>query len=103
MDISKVKETSIEKYLAAKIKAVCGVYIKLNPNWYIGIPDRLCVFMVGTGANAYSRCAFVELKRPKGGRLSVAQKMWKKMLTAAGAEWHMLCTREDVDRFMEGG
>lgn len=95
MDIAKIRERSIEKYLGDEIKAQGGVYIKLNPNWYIGIPDRLAVFK--------GRCAFVELKRPKGGRLSGAQKMWRKMLTLAGAEWHMLCTREDVDNFIKGG
>jgi len=94
MHIGKIKEASIEKYLEAQIKLQRGVCIKLNPNWYIGIPDRLCVFN--------GRTLFAELKRPKGGRLSVTQKIWKKMLTDAGAEWHMINTREQVDQLIRG-
>ncbi len=99
---SKILEESVENYLVAQIKRIFGICIKLNPNWYKGIPDRLCVFRVGTGHNSYIVIAFVELKRPKGGRLSVTQKVWKKMLTDAGAEWHMINTREQVDQFIRG-
>ncbi len=102
MHIGKVREKAIEKYLADKIKALGGVCIKLNPNWYIGIPDRLCVFRVGTGRNSYTRVVFTELKRPKGGKLSVPQKMWKKFLTNAGAEWQLLATKKEVDEFLNG-
>lgn len=97
MHIGKVKEASIEKYLAARIKALGGVCIKLNPNWYIGIPDRLCVWRDRSGG---TRIVFAELKRPKGGRFSVPQKMWKKFLTNAGAEWQVLSTKQEIDALL---
>lgn len=96
----KTKEKSIEKYLAERIKILGGYCFKLNPLWYKGIPDRLILYRVGSGHNSYCRIAFVELKRPKGGRLSVAQKWWQKKLEAIGAEWHLLSTREEVDEFL---
>lgn len=97
----KTSELSIEKYLKKEIEARGGVCIKLNANWYKGIPDRLCVFRVGMGPNSYTKIAFVETKRPKGGRLSVAQKIWKNILTNTGAEWHLLSTKAGVNLFLE--
>ena len=91
----KTLELSIEKYLKKEVEAVGGVCLKLNPLWYLGIPDRLCVLPNGA-------LAFVETKRPVGGRLSIPQKMWKKKLTALGCEWHMLSTTQQVDTFIAG-
>lgn len=90
----KTKEASVEGYLVSECARLGFVVIKLNPRWLIGIPDRLVVLQ--------GRVVFVELKRPVGGKLSVAQEMWKNRLTALGCEWHLLCTREEVDRFLEG-
>jgi hypothetical protein len=91
--MSKIRETSIEKYLADQIKLRGGLCIKLNPLWYKGIPDRLCVL--------HNRVAFVELKRPRGGRLSVTQNLWKKWLTDLSVEYHTINSRDAVDRFLE--
>lgn len=89
---AKIKEISVEDYLHSEVKALGGFTVKLNPNWYIGIPDRLvavCGYL-----------CLVELKRPKGGRFSVPQKMWKKFCTQAGVPWHHLRSRQEVDDFL---
>jgi hypothetical protein len=93
------KESSIEKILSDEIKSVGGVFIKLNPAWLKGIPDRLCILPTLDGR---ARIAFVELKRPLGGRLSVAQKWWKLRLTALGCEWYLICTAEQARAFVRG-
>lgn len=77
-----------------EVKARGGVCIKLNPAWYKGIPDRLVILP--------QRIAFVELKRPKGGRLEFVQKWWKKRLTSLGHECQVLHTKEAVNAFLNG-
>lgn len=88
------KENTVEDYLAQCVALAGGVCLKLNPAWAVGIPDRLVVLQ--------DRVAFVETKRPKGGRLSVTQKWWNKRLTALGCECHTVNTREAVDIFIGG-
>jgi hypothetical protein len=92
-----VREVSIEKFLADQIRLRGGVCIKLNPAWNIGIPDRLCIFVTRDGPSVI---AFVELKRPKGGRATVVQKWWKKRLTDLGCECHILSTKDEVTEFL---
>lgn len=87
-------EKNIEAYLAARVKACGGVHIKLNPAWNIGIPDRLVVLSGG-------RVIFIELKRPVRGRLSQAQKMWKKRLTALGVENYVAASRAEIDNLLD--
>lgn len=82
----------MEAHLISEVRRLGGVTYKNNPNWYKGIGDRtVCVL---------GYMCMVECKRPKGGRLSVAQKMWKKMLTDAGVPWHLICTHDEVDDFI---
>lgn len=88
-----MKECVIEAYLCKRVKELGGVCVKQDASLYGGIPDRVvavCGYM-----------AFVELKRPKGGRLGVRQKMWKKMIANAGTPWHLLSTHAEVDDFIE--
>ena len=87
-----MREVSIENFLRDEVARCGGFCVKLNPLWNIGIPDRLVVLP--------GCVAFVELKRPKGGRLSVAQKFWSKRLTEMGCEWHMLHTKIFVNDFL---
>ena len=90
--LKKMREKSVEDYLADELRALGGICVKLNPNWYIGIPDRSCA--------ALGYVCLVETKRPKGGRFSVPQKMWKKFCTMAGIPWHLINTHDAVDDFI---
>lgn len=91
-DAQEILECSVEGYLCRSVKALGGQAFKMPADLYAGIPDRLVVLP--------GRIAFCECKRPVGGRLSVRQKLWKKILTGLGASWHLLCTRDDVDQFL---
>ena len=73
--------TELEKEIERKLKKVIerhgGKCLKwVCPGWN-GVPDR-CVLMPG------GRVYFVELKRPKGGKLSATQKWWHRQLMHLG-------------------
>lgn len=89
---AKIKECVIERRLVAGIKRLGGLCIKLDASTCIGIPDRLVV------CNGVT--ALVELKRPRGGRISGAQKMLHKMLAVNGQPVYILSTTEAVDLFL---
>jgi hypothetical protein len=86
-----VKEIKVEKYLLEQVNDAGGVCVKLEPNLYPGIFDRLVV-LNGTH--------FIELKRPIGGRLSGKQKRFRERLTRQRALWHVINTCEEVDKFI---
>lgn len=95
----KTKEKSIENHLRDECTIRGGFCIKLNPLWNIGVPDRLVACCADDGRTLF---AFVELKRPKGGKLSVTQKWWRKRLTALGIPHYVLHTKALVDAFLQG-
>lgn len=90
--VNKILERSVEDYLVLRIKELGGLATKNDANTYRGIPDRT-VRVLGYMCD-------VECKRPRGGRLSGSQKMWKKMLDMAGTPWHLITTHEEVDDFI---
>lgn len=103
--LRKMKEKPVELYLKERCEARGGFCIKLNPAWSIGIPDRLCVWLPRNYRNGVQTCrriAFVEVKRPKGGKLSGAQIWWKNRLTKLGIEWHLCSTKDEVDALLSG-
>lgn len=75
-------ESTLEKNMRLAVQALGGFCIKLNPAWNIGIPDRLCVIP--------GRVIFVELKKPKTGRLSGTQKFWRNKLMQLGCEYWLI-------------
>ena len=87
-------EAKVEAYLCERVKELGGLCIKLNPAWYVGIPDRMVLLPGG-------RIGFAELKRPKGGRLSVKQKAWQHMLAnELGFTCWMIRDKHLVDLFL---
>lgn len=87
-------EASVEKFLQDETKRLRGCAVKLNPHWNVGIPDRLIILPEG-------RIIFIETKRPVGGRLSGAQRMWKKMLLRLGCEVYVANTKEMIADILE--
>jgi hypothetical protein len=70
-------EKEIEAKLVKMIKSHGGLCLKwVCPGWS-GVPDRICLLPGG-------RIYFVELKRPKGGRISPQQRWWDQKLQALG-------------------
>ena len=89
-----VKEFSVEEHLRRRVKAMGGRAVKLSPEGNVGIQDRMVVLP--------GRLIFIELKRPKGGRLAPLQQWWRDMLLSAGAEVHVCNTIAAVDRVLDG-
>ncbi|MBR5879532.1 MAG: VRR-NUC domain-containing protein [Akkermansia sp.] len=59
------------------------------------MPDRLVLLPGG-------RIYFVEMKRPKDGRLSPRQEWWGEKLTALGFEYRTIWDDADLLYFVEG-
>jgi hypothetical protein len=88
------REAPVEDYLRQRTEALGGFCLKLNPLWYLGIPDRL-VLLPG------ARIGFAELKRPSGGRREAKQLWWRKTLTAMGFTCRFVKTYLEVDEFLQ--
>lgn len=70
-------EKEVERRLRKMVSRHGGMCLKwVCPGW-TGVPDRI-VLMPG------GRVYFVELKRPKGGKLSAMQLWWRKQLQGLG-------------------
>ena len=81
-DIERKLRKMVEKHGGLCLKWVC-------PGWS-GVPDRL-VLLPGGGV------MFVELKRPKGGRVDPLQKWWAKRLRALGFWVFIVLDEEDIE------
>lgn len=84
------REDAIEKYLGNTVAVLGGACYKFGPPGRVGYPDRLVVLPGG-------RMFFVELKRPKGGRLAVVQAERHKELRALGVTVYTAKNRGEVD------
>ena len=87
-------EKSTEDYLVSRIRDLTGAIRKFSYIGTRGGPDRIC-FLPG------GKIFLVEVKRPKGGRLSEHQKTEIATLAALGTKVHVVATKEDVDRMIE--
>ena len=85
-------EKDIEQKLVSIVKRHGGYCLKwVCPGW-VGVPDRIVLLPRG-------RVTFVELKRPKGGRLSPMQKWWAKKLVSLGFRHWVLWDMEELELF----
>ena len=85
------REKSVEDYLRDEVMKHGGICVKLDPNLYPGITDRLVIL---DGA------VFVECKRPRGGRLAQKQIAFRQKCVDNGAEWRLISTKAEVDDFI---
>lgn len=86
-------EKEVEKYLIRQVEKIGGKCLKIPATYEEGIPDRLVII-------PYGRIVFVEMKRPKGGKLSDVQRYQHKKLRALGCEVYVLKNNKEVDEFI---
>lgn len=88
-------EISIEAYLVKRVEELGGIAVKMNIQGRVGWPDRLVVLHGG-------RTLYVELKRPKGGRVSATQKHVHAQLLRMGHTVWVLKNRDEIDEAING-
>lgn len=88
-----VTESDVESRLVKRVESLGGKCIKLWPTQE-GLPDRLVVLPRGT-------IIFVELKRPKGGRLAPLQVWQHKVLRGLGCRVYVVNTYEKIEEVLK--
>lgn len=88
-------ERAVEDYLVARVRALGGRADKVEMIGRRGFFDRLVLLPNG-------RVAFVETKRPKGGRVSPQQRALHAAYRDLGQTVAVLKNRDDVDRLLDG-
>lgn len=86
-------EKDVEQRLRKGVEALGGRCMKLVSQGNNGTPDRLVLLPDG-------RCIFVELKRPKNGRLSPVQREQQKRIASIGFDVRVISNTEGVDAFI---
>jgi hypothetical protein len=95
-----ILEKEIELKLRIMVERHGGKCLKwVCPGW-TGVPDRIVLLPKG-------RVVFVELKKPKSGKLSAMQKWWAKKLIDLGFSHWIIWNTEELELFkireLEGG
>lgn len=82
-------ERAIEDVLVDAVEALGGKALKLRPPTGRGFPDRTCLHR--------GRTAFVEVKRPVGGRFAKHQAEWFKELVTTGFACFRVSDERDIE------
>lgn len=88
--MSIIIEHDIESYLVKRVEALGGRCLKFIPDYDEGMPDRLIILPRGV-------IAFVETKRPHGGKLSAMQKYQIHKLEELGCHVYVVKNKGEVD------
>lgn len=92
MNLKDTLEKEVERKLTNMVKDRGGLCLKwVCPGWR-GVPDRIIIL---PGA----RIAFVETKRPVGGKREKLQEWWAEKLKAFGFPHFWISTFEEVYAF----
>jgi len=87
------KEADVVAHFRAEVVKAGGVERLIQYRGRRGCADHLAGF-------PYNRLFLVELKRPKGGRISAHQEQDERDWCAVGVQKAYLYTREDVDHWI---
>ncbi len=89
----KSLENEVENYLIREVERRGGKTYKFVSPGQVGVPDRIIILN--------GKTAFVEVKRPQGGRFSKLQKWQIEEMRRAGAIVYTAKNKEEVKRIME--
>ena len=90
-----VKERAVEAELVARVERLGGVCEKVMCVGKRGFFDRLIIL-----PGPRPRIIFVELKRPKRGRISPHQQWYHDQYKALGVEVYFVRNAADIDRLL---
>jgi hypothetical protein len=85
-----VLESAVENYLLDRVANCGGIALKVTTLGRRGFFDRLVVLPGG-------RILFVEVKRPKGGKVAAHQRARHALFRTLGCEVRLVKTLADVD------
>lgn len=85
-------EKDIEKKLKKMVERHGGLCLKWVSPGMDGVPDRIVLLPGG-------RVFFIELKRPKGGKLSELQKWFGRKLEALGCQYRVIWNEHELALF----
>jgi hypothetical protein len=88
------KENALEQELVRRVHQLGGICEKVTVLGTRGFFDRIVVLPGG-------RIVFVELKRPKGGRMSPHQILRAAAYKSLGAAVLLVKSREDIDALLK--
>lgn len=87
-------EAEVEAHFVKGVEMLGGKAFKFIVRNIRGIPDRICFLPMGI-------LLLVELKRPKGGRVSAVQRVLHEWFSSVGFPVHLLYTKQAVDILLE--
>jgi hypothetical protein len=87
------REAAVERELVRRVRALGGLCEKVRVAGRRGFFDRLVVLP--------GRVIFVELKRPRYGRLSPHQKQYRDRFAALGLAVAVVRRSEDIDALLK--
>lgn len=93
MESRYVREREVEMYLIRCAQSVGGRCEKFSPDHRAGWPDRILILPQG-------RLVWVELKKPKGGRLSDLQLHAHKILRDLGQRVAVVWTKDQAEELI---
>lgn len=85
-------ERDIERALVGMVKRHGGLCLKWVCPGFAGVPDRIVLLPRG-------RIVFVEVKRPKGGKVAPLQMWWAGKLKKLGFPHWVVWNYKDLDAF----
>ena len=94
--IRGVKEATIELILVNMVEARGGICLKITTPGRRGCPDRVAILPGG-------RVIWVEVKRPRGGRISPHQREYIRRFNVLGVEVAIVKTEADIVTLLRRG
>ncbi len=87
------KEREIEKYFVWSVESIGGKTYKFKSTTQRGVSDRIACLPNG-------HTWFVELKRPRGGRLSPMQEIFAEDVVALKQRYVCLWSKEEINEWI---